>query len=325
ASAPEAACALERRAERVTGADADRILAPGARRKLGLRSLVVVPLAAGSRPIGVLTLAARRDFSDADLRTAEAYARRAALAIAHARSHEEARRALAARDELLAIVAHDLQNLIATIGLSATLLARVERDGDRRRGGKQIELIRSTNERMRHLVGDLLDGARMESGRFTLRPTRSTMGSLLRAAAEIAQPLADERGLRLVCDPADEEVELRCDEPRVLQVLTNLLRNAIKFTPRGTVTLRARRHGGEARFEVVDQGVGVPPEQAARVFERYWTIDGQQGTGLGLYIARHIVEAHGGALRLDSAPGRGSTFWFTLPLAPAAKPKDARR
>jgi signal transduction histidine kinase len=172
---------------------------------------------------------------------------------------------------------------------------------------------------MKHLLNDLLDRASIEAGGFTVTLGRSSVQALLEMAVGATGPLAEERGLRLVCEPPAEPIELQCDEARILQVLTNLIGNSAKFTPRGTITVRARRQGDQVCFEVADEGIGIEPERLPQIFDRFWTIDGQHGTGLGLHIAKTIVEAHGGTLAVQSTAGRGSTFSFTLPL-PERKP-----
>lgn len=238
-----------------------------------------------------------------------------------ARVERELQHTLRLRDEVLAIVSHDLRNPVHTIQLSAEFLLEVLPGDD---GGvpvrKQLGIVRRAARQMDRMIGDLLDAASIAAGHLSMEPREVSASSLLRGACEVLRPITEEKGIRFACDDAGDGALLRADPDRVLQVLGNLTGNAVKFTPQGgCVTLALRVADGEAVFSVADTGQGISPEQLPHVFDQFWqaTRAGRQGTGLGLTIAHGIVAAHGGRIGVESTPGAGSTFFFTLPLAPA--------
>jgi signal transduction histidine kinase len=223
-----------------------------------------------------------------------------------------------ARDEMLAVVSHDLENPLSVILLEAAhLLAQLPESGDPRAGTlrESVELIRRSTARMKALIEDLLELERLGAGSFPLDVQPVESRDLLEDAVTDAQPLADAKHISLVMDLSDTP-QIHADPHRISQVLSNLLGNAIKFTPEsGTITLRARPSDGALSVTIADTGRGIAPEDLAHIFDRYWRPKGseQEGTGLGLYIARGIVEAHGGRVWAESSP-QGATFVFTLPL-----------
>ena len=249
------------------------------------------------------------------------------------RAHaEEASRLLAAaeratrsREETLAIVSHDLRSPLGTISAAAELLQRSlgndARDAQRR---KHTDSIRRAVGRMNRLVGDLLDLASIDSGSLSLEPRPHTAEELLREVRETFEPQAVEKGITFQTEAASHLPPVPCDKERVLQVLGNLISNALRFTPPGgTVRVRAELEPGPEclRFSVADTGPGIPPEAQPHIFDRYWHAaqKRREGHGLGLSIAKGIVEGHGGRIQLESLPGAGTTFSFSLPLAPTAK------
>jgi signal transduction histidine kinase len=285
----------------------------------GSRTVVVVPLAARGHVLGTLTLMADgaeqgRRYSPADLHVAEEIGRRAAWALDNARLYEASCRATDAREELLAVVAHDLRAPLGTILLTATSLIEeaaltpVER--------KTVERMASAVQAMGRLLADLLDLASLDAGRLSVEPAPEDAESLVQEALEQARPLAVERGLHLLAGPPlAAPCGLSVDRGRILQVFGNLLGNAMKFTPRGgTITVGAARLADGVELSVADTGPGIAPADLPRVFDRYWQAKrtARLGAGLGLSIARGLVEAHGGRLRVESAPGAGATFAFTL-------------
>jgi signal transduction histidine kinase len=241
-----------------------------------------------------------------------------------ARSHREteaalqaARRAVAARDELSGIVAHDLRNPVGAIMMKAALLKR-HVDSDKAR--EHADSIVSLTSQMEHLIRTMLDVAIIEAGRFSVTATTCDVGDLLGEAFDMFGSLCAPKGIRLERRRLEPGLRVTADRARVLQCLSNLLGNALKFTPEGgEVILRAERQGPMVRFEVEDTGPGIPRENLPHLFERFWKDEtgGHQGTGLGLFIAYGIVNAHGGRIWAESEPGRGATFCFTLPAAPA--------
>jgi signal transduction histidine kinase len=187
---------------------------------------------------------------------------------------------------------------------------------------RQLEIIRRTAQRMDRLIQDLLDVSRMEAGRFSVEQFPESVRSLIGETRELLGSIASQQGLSLVDDLPDYDVRVRADRARVLQVFSNLVGNAVKFTPAGgTVTISASVQQSAVKFEVSDTGVGIAEENLPHIFDRFWHSGHTTGSGLGLAIAKGIVEAHGGRIWARSSD-RGSTFAFTLPLAtePARQP-----
>jgi light-regulated signal transduction histidine kinase (bacteriophytochrome) len=260
-----------------------------------------------------------RPWSPSDLEAADELQRRATEVDLQRRLLSE-QRAVLARDEMLAVVSHDLGNPISVILLEAAHLRRhlpESEDSRTRTLGESVALIRRSTMRMKALIDDLLEVERLEAKRFPIDVQPVESRDLFEDARTDAQPLADAKHVSLVLDLIDPP-KIHADPHRISQVLSNLLGNAIKFTPAGgTVTLRARSRDGVVSVTIADTGRGVAPEHLAHIFDRYWRPRGAvgEGTGLGLYIARGIVEAHGGRVWAESSP-QGATFVFTLPLEP---------
>ncbi|HEX8824638.1 MAG TPA: HAMP domain-containing sensor histidine kinase, partial [Archangium sp.] len=261
--------------------------------------------------------ASGRRYGPSDLALAEDLCQRASLAIDNARLFGESRRATRAREDLLAVVSHDLKNPLGVVQLASALLLRGSQG---KPGGepvqKQAGRIQAAAERMARLISDLLDWGRIEAGGLPLEPSVQDVASLVAEALESVRPLAEARGLRVAAELPDGGVRVTCDRTRVLQVLGNLLGNAVKFTSDGgQLTVGARVQRGEVQLWVKDTGSGIRPEALPHVFERYWQAKEAEsrGTGLGLYIAKGIVEAHGGRIWAESELDHGSTFTFTLP------------
>ena len=169
---------------------------------------------------------------------------------------------------------------------------------------------------MERLIGDLLDMAGIQAGRLAVEKKPEDLRELLSEALDLQEALAREKGLRLVRELELDGATVPCDRGRVHQVLTNLIGNAIKFcSPGDTITVRATRRERDVEIAIRDTGPGIAPGALPHVFDPYWSAreHAQQGTGLGLYIARGIVEAHGGRMGATSELGVGSTFTFTLP------------
>jgi signal transduction histidine kinase len=226
-----------------------------------------------------------------------------------------AHRALAARDELMGIVAHDLRNPLGAITMQAALLRRSSESEKTRR---QAEAIEHVTTRMEYLVESMLDVATMEAGRFSVSPAAFDVADLVRESAEMFESLSASKQIRLERPAVEAGLTVNADRERILQLLSNLLGNAFKFTPEGgSVTLAAARHRDMVLFSVSDTGPGIASEHVAHVFERYWKYetDGKQGTGLGLFIVKGIIDAHRERIWVESTPGHGATFHFTLHLA----------
>lgn len=225
------------------------------------------------------------------------------------RRQEALRQAVRARDEVLAVVSHDLRNPVGTIYSGATLLLDVELPESRRR--QHLERIRRSARRATRLIRDLLDVARIEAGTLSVVPSEVDVESLTQEALEGVADRAREKGIELGRETPDGADRVVVDRDRLLQALSNLLENAVKFTePGGRVTLRARREDGLLVLEVDDTGPGISPEERERLFDRFWQARraDRDGAGLGLAIVKGIAEAHGGSIELESAPGGGARF-----------------
>ena len=290
-------------------------------RQLGTKSYIIAPIVSRAHVFGAISLV-RADsspgYSETDLGLAEDLARCAGTAIENTRLYAEARRAVAAREQVLAIVSHDLRNQLGVIATGADLLARKTEAGVTGSDlAKPIETIRRTASTMQHLLGDLLDMASIEAGTFSFQPTALDIGPILEDACQAHDASARARGLQLKLERV-HTLNVLGDRTRILQVLANLIGNAIKFSNgQGTIGLTANVGEANVTVAVSDTGPGIPSEDLQRIFEPYTTSprNEQSGTGLGLYIARAIVERHGGRIWVKSQPGKGSTFFFTLPRA----------
>ena len=291
-------------------------------RDAGIRSLVLLPLIGRGRLIGVLTLGTTRPdrrFTKADIPFLEDVAQRTALGADNARLYQQARQASRARDDTLAAISHDLRNGLNTVLTAVGLLLRsLPPDSEGRRDRRHVEAIRRSAERMNRVIGDLLDVASIESGRLFVEPRREEVRPIIAEAVAICRPQAIEKALRVEQVVTAAQIAAICDRDRVLQVLGNLIGNAIKFTPDGgSVQVSAEPSDDEVLFMVRDSGVGVSPKQLPHVFDRFWqaTPKARLGSGLGLTIAKGVVEALGGRIWVESRPGQGTTFSFTLPRA----------
>jgi signal transduction histidine kinase len=295
---------------------------PDILRTLGARSYIIIPLTARGRTLGTITFVyaqSGRRFSPTDVTLATELGQRAAIAVDNARLYHEAREAVRTREEVLAVVSHDLKNPLGAINLSANLLTRAApEDETGARIRRHAETIQRSTQRMERLIRDLLDMASLREGRLSIERRAHPVGVLIDEALSLLGPLAVEKSLELQVQVQDRQTRLLCDPERIFQVLSNLVGNALKFTPSpGRVEVRAEPQGLEVLFAVQDTGPGIPHDRLPHIFEPYWQAreTARHGTGLGLYIARGIVEAHGGRLWVESAPGRGTTFFFTLPVA----------
>lgn len=300
----------------------------GMLRDLGASAALVMPVKARGNVLGALTLVSwHRDFDEFDADLAGEFARRAALALDNSFLYETSRRASRARDEVLGVVSHDLRNPLSGITMCASVLLDPE-PAPPESVRSMAEVIRESAQWMGRIIQDLLDVSRIEAGRLALErgPVDST--AVLETIQDLMRLQVEQAGLQLAIEPADEPPPLDADRERVLQVLMNLVGNAIKFTPAGgriTVDTAVvhnaspdeRRESPQAylRFRVSDSGVGIAESHLTHVFDRFWQVHntGRAGAGLGLAIAKGIVDAHGGAIWAESTLGEGTTFAFTIP------------
>ena len=287
---------------------------------LGPRSLICVPLVDSGKPIGALTLVTSgsgRRYDEADLSLAADVAHRAAIVVEHARLFHQAEQATRARDDVLAVVAHDLRNPLNTVTMAISLMLEttpIERTQERR----QQEIVRRAADQMNRMIQDLLEVKRMETGHLTIEAKPESADVLVSDTIEMLRPLASGSSIVMEANVDADLPPVLADAARIQQVLSNLVGNAVKFTPRqGRISVSANRLDREVRFAVIDTGPGIPPEQVPHIFGRFWQAKSsdRRGIGLGLAIAKGIVEAHNGRIWVESQVGVGSTFYFTLPIA----------
>jgi PAS domain S-box-containing protein len=284
---------------------------------IGADGVRALPLTVRAHAVGALVLVGSAPApTDEDLVLLLDVTRRAALAVENARLYEAAQRAIGARDEVLGVVSHDLGNALSAIFIGTKLLMRSAGARDSAIHA-QLHGMRRAAEQMKRLVQDLLEIRRIEAGRLPLdlRPVR--VATLLEESGAAVQPLAEDKNIRLEIRVA-EDGTVAGDRDRLLQVLANLAGNAVKFTPEGgSIRISAERDADAVCFSIVDSGPGIAADALPHVFDRFWRArhTGQHGVGLGLAIAKGIVEAHGGRIWVESEPGRGASFRFTVPSA----------
>ena len=242
---------------------------------------------------------------------------------ARQRAEDLLHQAIQARDDMMGIVSHDLRNPANAV----KMLARSILEG---RGSEdlaadvveRVEVIRQAAEQIDALIQDLLDMTRMEAGRLVVNPKAVEVAPLLAGSLDALRPLADAGGVTLAAELPESLPALHADADRVRQLFSNVIGNAIKFTSAGgRVTLSAREDARSVEFAVADTGEGIPAAQLPHVFERFYqgtlgSRASRHGAGLGLPIARGIVEAHGGQIWIESSPGVGTTVRFNLPTTP---------
>jgi signal transduction histidine kinase len=239
---------------------------------------------------------------------------------AEAESSRAVARAIAAaraRDEILAVVSHDLRGPLHAISLATEAL----RDDVKGPAARYLGAIERASLRAERLIHDLLEATAIENGRLTLTRSAVDAGAILKQAAADHELLVKETGSKINAHVPDEQIVVSADRDRVLQVLGNLIGNSLKHAKGAPIELSVERKDGEALIAVRDGGPGIAESELAHVFDRYWSGRTKKGgAGLGLAIAKGIVSAHGGQIQVDSNPGNGAKFVFTLPLAP---PKTA--
>jgi len=292
-------------------------------RELGIRSALAVPLVARGQTVGVISLASAspgRRYGHADLELAQELAHRAAMAVDNARLYREAKEAIRLRDEFLSVASHELYTPITSLMLSLEALAPTGRTGkvlDQRAMQKLLDLVSRQGRRLVRLIGDLLDVSRIEMGRLQLEVSDIELGGLVRDVVERLEPdLARSRCSLSI--RASAPVTGRWDRSRLDQVVTNLLSNAIKFGSSKPIEVSIAAESGIARLEVRDSGIGISGARQDHIFNRFERAASAEhygGLGLGLYITRRIVEAHGGSVHVESQAGAGSTFTVELPCA----------
>ncbi len=298
--------------------------------ELGLRCRIAAPLLQGPKAIGMISLVRSEAsaFKSQELELVGLLGRLVASAVQNIRAYEaersrveELRRLSALRADFVSLVSHELRAPMASVVGSAQTLRQRWRELNPDQRESFLALIGSETERLAALVGDVLDTSRIEAGTFTYRFSDVDLGALVRDSVAGVSVAQDE--VAVVADVHGELPSVRGDRDRLQQVLMNLLDNAVKFSPAGEeVRVSAFHQDSQVRIEVTDRGPGIPPEQQGVIFEKFGRghgdgSPGKPGTGLGLFIARSIAVAHGGALELESRPQAGATFTLTLPVPSA--------
>jgi NtrC-family two-component system sensor histidine kinase KinB len=220
------------------------------------------------------------------------------------------------KNDVVATIAHEFRTPLTSLRMAVHLCTEQVAGPLTEKQAELLYAAREDCDRLQAMIDDLLDLSRIESGRVELYPLPTPSGVLAEGAVEQFKAEAEARGVRLSADAAIPEVKVLADHERVGHVFANLVGNALRHTQRdGSVILGASVTNGAVRFTVTDTGRGIPKEYQERIFEKFFQVpeSGPKGTGLGLYIAKEIVRGHGGAIGVESEPGRGSTFWFTLP------------
>jgi signal transduction histidine kinase len=297
----------------------------------GYRAILTVPLLLEDQVIGAVSISRKTpgEFAPEIVRLLTAFAAQSALAIQNARLFEEiadkSRQLEAAsrhKSEFLANMSHELRTpLNAVIGFSEVLLQRMFGDLNPKQD-EYLKDIYASGQHLLSLINDILDLSKIEAGRMELAPAPFHLPSALENAVTLVKERAARHGITLQVDVDPRLGEMVGDERKLKQVLLNLLSNAVKFTPEGgRVSLKARRTDGLVEIAVTDTGIGIAPEDQAAIFEEFRQVGSdearkQEGTGLGLTLAKKFVELHGGRIWVESEVGRGSAFTFTLPIQP---------
>lgn len=290
-------------------------------RELGLRSLMVLPMAAHDRALGVIALISSqpdRQFGEHDVALAEDIAARAALAIENARLYDAVKKANETKTDFLAVLSHDLRTPLTAILGYADLLDIGVPEPLPNAARERVRRIRTSAHHLLYLLNELLAFARLDAGHEEVRLTAIDALEVAREVAAVMEPLAHARGLHLRLVQPLEPTPLTTDADKLRQILLNLVGNAIKYTEHGDITISVQAHDRGVEIQVGDTGTGIAPEHLKRIFEPFWQADPSQrskgsGTGLGLSVVRRLARLLGGDVTVQSALGCGSTFRLMLP------------
>jgi PAS domain S-box-containing protein len=284
----------------------------------GLKALIVIPIEARERRFGVVTFGftnGRRRFGPLEFMTAKDLVRRTGVAIDNATLYSTAQQAVRARNDVLGVVSHDLRVPVNT--MMATLELLGDNMNDRRdEVHKWFDMLCRATRQMNALIQDLLDASRMESEHFTLHRNAGSISEIVAEACEMLRPIAAVKFISIESEVPDNLPAVSVDAPKLVRVLGNLIGNAVKFSPdHAGIRVTALQRGNEVQISVSDEGDGIAEDQLQYVFDRFWSgrVNDRRGAGLGLTIAKGIVEAHGGRIWVESEKNQGSTFTFALP------------
>ncbi len=281
---------------------------------------LVVPLLRGNRRLGVIVVEREKPFGEEEARFLARLAGHAALAIQNARLMEAVQQANQAKTQFVSFVSHELRLPMTSIRGYTDLILQGMAGPVSEMQENFLQVIRSNVDRMARLVADLSDISRLESGRLKLEPQHFSLHAAIQETVRSLEQKITEKKQRLQVEVPDTLPEPYADPNRTVQVLTNLISNAWKYTPEGgRIIVRALVEGDFIRVEVEDTGIGISEEDQRRLFSQFFrsedpAVREQPGWGLGLHVTRQLVLLQGGEIGLRSAPGQGSTFWFTLPL-----------
>ncbi len=290
-------------------------------RALGPRAVISVPLKIREKTIGVIGLVScdrNRRYGQREVELAESLAVRVAVAVDNARLFHAVKEASRQKDEFLAMLAHELRNPLAAIKYAVAIGQMSPSESPE----ETFEIIDRQTQNLAHLIEDLLDVSRISRDKITLRKETVDVASIVNGAATTVRPLVEDKHHELILEMPDEPVYVLADPTRAEQIVMNLLTNAAKYTKNGgRVTVRATTHADEAVIEVIDTGIGLPPELLNRVFDLFAQADrtldrSEGGLGIGLTVAQKLTEMHGGLITADSEGlGKGSKFTVRLPIS----------
>ncbi len=237
-------------------------------------------------------------------------------------SHDQTKTALVSRNQFLAVVSHDLRNPLSSISMSAALMRECldETGGDFKEPFKYLEIIERNAANMERMVSDLLDVERISNGNLKVQPTMGNVNELLDECLNLFKPILETKKFTMTVRRPEQKVLASFDHDRILQVLSNLIANAIKFTPKnGKIVLSADEKDNAVEISVADNGPGIPAGKLAQIFDRFSQLvsNDRRGLGLGLFISKWIVEAHGGKIWATSRADEGSQFHFVIPASQA--------
>lgn len=284
----------------------------------GLTAAMTVPMASRQGTCGAITFGLARpgrQYSNSDLDLARMLTARAALAVENARLYRKEQLAVQARDELAAIVSHELKNPLTAILLKTQIMLR---NRDELKAPEQIEAIQSYAKRIDRIVSDLVDLGQLEDGGMAVSCRPEDALTLVTEPIEMMRPLAQTKEIELRAEIPSENRTLHADRNRISQVISNVIGNAVKFAPeQSRVDVKLVYAAEEAKLTITDNGPGIAPESLPHVFERHWQDPktAHLGSGLGLTVVKGIVELHGGKIGIESEVGSGTTVWFTLPYS----------